>query len=52
MTARMAACDCPTCPDRGLVVQVADGPNQRCRVCGWLLRILPERQPADQEAER
>lgn len=45
------ACDCPTCPDRGVVLEsTGDGRGQRCRVCGWLLRHLDD--DAEEEADR
>lgn len=39
----IAVCDCPTCPDRALIVEtVGEGRSVRCNVCGWLMRHLED----------
>lgn len=42
----MMACDCPTCAERGFVVEAPDGRGRRCHVCGWLMRRLEDEEKA------
>lgn len=49
MTTIRAVCDCPTCPDRGLIIPAPQ--PRRCRVCGWLMRLI-EAGAAEEERGR
>lgn len=45
------ACDCPTCPERGFVVEVTGVTvGRRCPVCGWLMRHLDADEEANSDA--
>lgn len=46
---RLGACDCPTCPNRALIIERPE--NSRCPVCGWLLRPLTPPESPDEETD-
>lgn len=39
---RLAVCDNPTCPARGIIIEAPAEGGRRCDVCAWLMRVLKE----------